>query len=1092
MTEVKLLKVGEVRDPTYPETVMRPSIKPSFFILFLLIPAILHAAEPEVRVLVPGFTVRPLPIKLTNVNNLAFAPDGRLYALGYDGRVHRLVDTDGDGLEDKAEPYWDRPTIQVPVGLAWSPEGLYVSSNGKVSLLRDDDGDGKADREEVVTSGWPPTDVPSGGVDALGVTLDKDGNLYFGLGTPDYSNAYRLKDGKPRYDIKGERGTVIKLSPDRKRREVVATGIRFPYALRFNRHGDLFATDQEGETWLPGGNPLDELNQIIPGRHYGFPPRHEAYLPGVNDEPPVVAFGPQHQSTCGLVFNEKKEGWKSFGPESWEGDALVTGFSRGKVWRVRLVKTPQGYVGRPTPLAASSMMVADVAVSPSGEMSLSCHGGPPDWGSGPQGEGKLFRVTYDGPELPQPVIAWAAGPMEVHVAFDRPLDPVAAQAATGRTITFGEHVRAADRFEMHKPPYEAVKRQQATPKGLLRVTSARLLDDGRTLALATDPHPWGVTYALEVPDVRGVGLKGPGATIDLDYTLAGVVATWQPDRGGELGWEGWWPHLDPAVARALTAGSSGHDRGFALLCRAGRLSLQTLVRLPKGRVTLSIVADGLIEARLGGQISRTSSTSEGRQRLDLGVDSTGVPVALDLGFSTGVGGKAPEWVVSYHTEADPTERPLPLDRLRLPWSPSAIPSLAEPTVLRPDLAGGDPGRGEVVFASEQARCSSCHKFRGKGGDIGPDLSNLMHRDAASVYRDIAEPNATIHPDYVPFSVAVKDGRVLTGLVRSEGTGSIRVTGTDARSVVIGRDEVEELRPVANSVMPTGLVTAIGEAKVRDLLAFLLTPPTDAKAEGPPNAGPPLRSRSEVEGVLGKTAEVAAKPRPLKVVLVAGPQDHGPGEHDYPAWQRRWKEILGNAPGLEVTTAEGWPGEGQWRDADLVVLNLWNHDWSPGRLGELDAFLARGGGVVALHAALIADKEPEALALRFGLSAQPVRTKYRHGPLDLEIAAPVGHPITKGQGSARYVDETYWPMVGDPTKVEVLATAVEEGKAHPMIWTFESGQGRVFGSVLGHYSWTLDDPLFRLLVLRGMAWAAREPVSRFDAQATIDVKFRDSH
>ena len=77
-------------------------------------------------------------------------------------------------------------------------------------------------------SGWPPTDVPSGGVDALGVTLDKDGNLFFGLGTPDYSNAYRLKDGKPRYDIQGERGTVLKLSPDRSRREVVATGIRFP------------------------------------------------------------------------------------------------------------------------------------------------------------------------------------------------------------------------------------------------------------------------------------------------------------------------------------------------------------------------------------------------------------------------------------------------------------------------------------------------------------------------------------------------------------------------------------------------------------------------------------------------------------------------------------------------------------------------------------------------------------------------------------------------------------------------------------------------------------------------------------------------
>jgi glucose/arabinose dehydrogenase len=220
-----------------------------------LLISILTLAPPgplaAVRVLAPGFAVRPLPVRLTNVNNLAFAPDGRLYALGYDGRVHRLLDADGDGLEDRAEPYWDRPTIRVPVGLAWSLEGLYVSSHGKVSLLRDDDGDGKADREEVVASGWPPTDVPSGGVDALGVTLDEDGNLYFGLGTSDYSNAYRVKDGKPRYDIRGERGTILRVFADRKRREVVATGIRFPYALRFNRHGDLFATDQEGRRGSP-------------------------------------------------------------------------------------------------------------------------------------------------------------------------------------------------------------------------------------------------------------------------------------------------------------------------------------------------------------------------------------------------------------------------------------------------------------------------------------------------------------------------------------------------------------------------------------------------------------------------------------------------------------------------------------------------------------------------------------------------------------------------------------------------------------------------------------------------------------------------
>ena len=55
----------------------------------------------------------------------------------------------------------------------------------------------------------------------------------------------------------------MKLSPDFKTREVICTGIRFPVSIKFNRHGDLFATEQEGATWCPGGNVVDKLMHII-------------------------------------------------------------------------------------------------------------------------------------------------------------------------------------------------------------------------------------------------------------------------------------------------------------------------------------------------------------------------------------------------------------------------------------------------------------------------------------------------------------------------------------------------------------------------------------------------------------------------------------------------------------------------------------------------------------------------------------------------------------------------------------------------------------------------------------------------------------
>jgi type 1 glutamine amidotransferase len=62
---------------------------------------------------------------------------------------------------------------------------------------------------------------------------------------------------------------------------------------------------------------------------------------------------------------------------------------------------------------------------------------------------------------------------------------------------------------------------------------------------------------------------------------------------------------------------------------------------------------------------------------------------------------------------------------------------------------------------------------------------------------------------------------------------------------------------------------------------------------------------------------------------------------------------------------------------------------------------------------------------------------------------------------------------------VLASGVEEGKPQPLFWVREEGTGRVFVSIPGHYAWTFDDPLFRLLVLRGIAWAAGASVDRFN-------------
>jgi type 1 glutamine amidotransferase len=336
-------------------------------------------------------------------------------------------------------------------------------------------------------------------------------------------------------------------------------------------------------------------------------------------------------------------------------------------------------------------------------------------------------------------------------------------------------------------------------------------------------------------------------------------------------------------------------------------------------------------------------------------------------------------------------------------------------------------------------------------------------------RDLKDPTATIHPDYVGYNVSLPEGEELSGFVRAQSEAALRIVGVDGKERVVPRKDAV-LRPSSVSLMPAGLIDSLNGSQVNDLLLFLLS-------------SPPARTAAEISQLTSTASgatESDAGSGLLRVILVASKQDHGAGQHDYPRWQTDWVALLNRGNDVKAEAAWEWPSAEQFENAQVIVFYYWNHDWSPNRYAQLDKFQGRGGGVVALHSATIADREPEALAERLGLSAQPVRSKYRHTPINLQITTGTDHPIMRGFGKqVQFLDETYWPLIGDPSKVDVLATAEEEGQQHPMIWTYRRGKGRVFASILGHYAWTYEDPLFRVMLLRGIGWASGGPASRLE-------------
>jgi type 1 glutamine amidotransferase len=186
----------------------------------------------------------------------------------------------------------------------------------------------------------------------------------------------------------------------------------------------------------------------------------------------------------------------------------------------------------------------------------------------------------------------------------------------------------------------------------------------------------------------------------------------------------------------------------------------------------------------------------------------------------------------------------------------------------------------------------------------------------------------------------------------------------------------------------------------------------------------------------------------------------------------------------VTTAEIWPAASQMQNADAIIFYSDNPGWNPVRAKELDAFLARGGGALFLHYAVDGHQDVEELAQRIGLAWRGGASKFRHGALDLKLQA---HPLASGLSNLNFIDESYWNLVGNEKDIDVLASGTEENATKPLLWTRQQGKGRVFVSIPGHYTWTFDDPLFRLLILRGLAWSVGEPLDRFAELATVGAR-----
>ena len=137
------------------------------------------------------------------------------------------------------------------------------------------------------------------------------------------------------------------------------------------------------------------------------------------------------------------------------------------------------------------------------------------------------------------------------------------------------------------------------------------------------------------------------------------------------------------------------------------------------------------------------------------------------------------------------------------------------------LTGGDARKGQQVLTQHPlAECTRCHAIRGRGADVGPDLTRIgsaLTRE--QLFEALVDPNARIAPGFGTVGITLKNGERVDGTLREETETDIAV-GVGAPVTVrrIPKSEIAERTDPVSAMPPLGLVLTPRE--VRDLIEFL--------------------------------------------------------------------------------------------------------------------------------------------------------------------------------------------------------------------------------------------------------------------------------
>jgi sugar lactone lactonase YvrE len=400
-----------------------------------------------------------------------FFKDGKRAAIcTWLGEVWLVRGIDGD----LKEVNWRRIASGLfqPLGLRIVDDTIYVCCRDQIARLHDLNGDDEIDFIENFNNDHQVTEHFH--EFAMGLQTDQEGNFYYAK-----SARHALPALVPHH------GTLLKVTRDGSKTEIVANGFRAANGVCVNDDGTFFVTDQEGH-WTP----KNRINWVEPGGFYGnmMAYEHPANSADEEMEQPLAWITNDKDRSPGEIVRVTSDQW---GP--LKGSLLNVSYGMGRIFLV-----PYEQIGEQLQGGVVELPIHDF---PTGVMRGRFHlqngqlyvCGLYAWAGNRHEDGGFFRVRYTGKpaHLPIGLRATAKG---TELTFTDKLDPTTAQNPKSYAVKIWSLKRTAEYGSKH---YD--ERQ-------LAVTGTALSEDGKTVC-------------LEIPNIR------PTWCMEIKYQLRGQDGT---------------------------------------------------------------------------------------------------------------------------------------------------------------------------------------------------------------------------------------------------------------------------------------------------------------------------------------------------------------------------------------------------------------------------------------------------------------------------------------------------------------------------------------------------------------------------------------